>query len=49
MRAAIVIAVKDLRQKIGDRSALFLAILAPLGLAFLFSLMIPSQEGFHTA
>lgn len=49
MRAAIVIAVKDLRQKIGDRSALFMAILAPLGLAFLFSLMIPSQTGFHTA
>lgn len=49
MRAAIVIAAKDLRQKIGDRSALFMAILAPLGLAFLFSLMIPSQDGFHTA
>jgi ABC-2 type transport system permease protein len=48
MRAALVIAGKDLRQKIGDRSALFLAILAPLGLAFLFSLVIPSQEGFHT-
>ncbi len=47
MRAAIDIAVKDLRQKIGDRSALFLAILAPLGLAFLFSMMIPSSEGFH--
>lgn len=49
MRAAVVIAVKDLRQKIRDRSALFMAILAPLGLAFLFSLMIPSQEGFHAA
>lgn len=48
MRAAMVIAAKDLRQKIGDRSALFLAILAPLGLAFLFSVMIPSQQGFHT-
>ena len=48
MRASLVIAGKDLRQKIGDRSALFLTILAPLGLAFLFSLMIPSQEGFHT-
>ncbi len=47
MPASLVIAGKDLRQKIGDRSALFLAILAPLGLAFLFSLMIPSQEGFH--
>ena len=49
MPAAIVIAVKDLRQKIGDRSALFLAILAPLGLAFLFSVMIPSQDSFHAA
>ena len=49
MRAAIVIAAKDLRQKIRDRSALLMAILAPLGLAFLFSVMIPSQEGFHTA
>jgi len=47
MRAALVIAAKDLRQKIGDRSALFLAVLAPLGLAVLFSQMIPSQEGFH--
>jgi ABC-2 type transport system permease protein len=49
MRAATVIAVKDLRQKIRDRSALLMAILAPLGLAFLFSVMIPSQEGFRTA
>ena len=48
MRAALVIAAKDLRQKVGDRSALFLAILAPLGLAFLFASMIPSEEGFHT-
>ena len=48
MRASLVIAAKDLRQKIGDRSALFLAILAPLGLAFLFSTMIPNQDGFHT-
>ncbi len=47
MRAAMIIAVKDLRQKVGDRSALFLAVLAPLGLAFLFSLMIPSQGDFH--
>jgi len=48
VRASLVIAAKDLRQKIGDRSALFLAILAPLGLAFLFSTMIPNQDGFHT-
>lgn len=49
MRASLVIAGKDLRQKIGDRSALFLTILAPLGLAFLFSVMIPSQDDFHTS
>lgn len=47
MRAAVVIAIKDLRQKIGDRSALFLGILAPLGLALLFAMMIPSETGFH--
>jgi len=48
MRAAIVIALKDLRQKIRDRSALLMSIVAPLGLAFLFATMIPSEEGFHT-
>jgi len=47
VRASLVIAGKDLRQKIGDRSALFLTILAPLGLAFLFSVTMPSQDGFH--
>jgi len=46
--AALVIAVKDLRQKLRDRSVLLMAVLAPLGLAFLFSTMIPSQESFHT-
>jgi ABC-2 type transport system permease protein len=48
MRAALDIAQKDLRQKVRDRSALFLAVLAPLGLAFLFTMMIPSSDGFHT-
>jgi ABC-2 type transport system permease protein len=47
MRAALVIAAKDLRQKLRDRSVLFMAVAAPLGLAFLFSTMIPSQETFH--
>jgi ABC-2 type transport system permease protein len=46
--AALVIAVKDLRQKLRDRSVLLMAVLAPLGLAFLFSTMIPNQETFHT-
>ena len=49
MRAALDIARKDLRQKIRDRSALLLSVVAPLGLAFLFSTMIPSTEGFQTA
>jgi ABC-2 type transport system permease protein len=46
--AALVIAVKDLRQKMRDRSVLLMAVLAPLGLAFLFSTMLPNQETFHT-
>jgi ABC-2 type transport system permease protein len=46
--AALVIAVKDLRQKLRDRSVLLMAVLAPLGLAFLFSTMLPNQETFHT-
>jgi ABC-2 type transport system permease protein len=46
--AALVIAAKDLRQKLRDRSVLLMAVLAPLGLAFLFSTMIPDQDTFHT-
>ncbi len=48
MRAALVIAAKDLRQKLRDRSVLLMAVAAPLGLAFLFSAMIPDQDTFHT-
>jgi linearmycin/streptolysin S transport system permease protein len=48
MRAALVIAAKDLRQKLRDRSVLLMAVAAPLGLAFLFSTMIPDQDTFHT-
>jgi ABC-2 type transport system permease protein len=48
VNAALVIAVKDLRQKLRDRSVLLMAVLAPLGLAFLFSTMLPSQDTFHT-
>jgi ABC-2 type transport system permease protein len=48
MRAALDIALKDLRLRIRDNSALFFAVVAPLGLAFLFSMMIPSsQDTFH--
>ena len=48
MRAALDIAAKDLRQKLRDRSVLLMAVAAPLGLAFLFSTMIPDQDSFHT-
>ncbi len=48
MPAALVIAAKDLRQKLRDRSVLLMAVAAPLGLAFLFSSMIPDQDAFHT-
>ncbi|MFH1474856.1 MAG: ABC transporter permease [Chloroflexota bacterium] len=48
MSAALVIALKDLRQKLRDRSVLLMAVLAPLGLAFLFSTMLPDQDTFHT-
>jgi ABC-2 type transport system permease protein len=47
MRAAVIIAARDLRQKIRDRSVLMLAVAAPLGLAFLFSTLIPAQGAFH--
>ena len=47
MRAAFVIAAKDLRQKIRDRSAIIISVLAPFVLAALFSMMIPSQDTFH--
>lgn len=48
--AALVIAAKDLRQKVRDRSAIIMAIVAPFALAALFALVIPSSAtGFHTS
>ena len=48
MHAALSIAVKDLRQKVRDRSAIILAVIAPLSLAVLFSSALPgSQNTFH--
>ncbi len=40
MRAALDIALKDLRQKIRDRSALLISIVAPFALAALFSMIL---------
>jgi len=42
MSPALAIAAKDLRQKVRDRSAIILSVVAPLMLAFLFSMMIPA-------
>jgi ABC-2 type transport system permease protein len=47
MRAALVIAARDLRQKLRDRSVLLIAVASPLGLAILFSTLIPTQATFH--
>lgn len=47
MRAAFVIAARDLRQKLRDRSVLMITVAAPLGLAVLFSTLIPNQADFH--
>ena len=48
MRIALVIAVKDLRQRLRDRSALVLGFVAPLVIAALMSLAFHATESFHT-
>jgi ABC-2 type transport system permease protein len=45
MRAAVVIAGKDLRQRIRDRSALLVAIVVPLVLASIFGLIFHNAIG----
>ena len=48
MRAALDIAMKDLRQKVRDRSALLISIVAPFALAALFSMVLGGlDEDFH--
>lgn len=49
MRAALVIAAKDLRERIRDRSALIVAVIAPFGLAAIFSLLPSSGGDLHVA
>jgi ABC-2 type transport system permease protein len=50
MRAAFVIAAKDLSQRIRDRSAILLGLVAPLGLALIFSAIIPDAgESFDVS
>ena len=40
MRAALTIAAKDLKQRLRDRSAIILAVIVPLGLAFVMNLTL---------
>ena len=47
MRVALLIAAKDLRQRLRDRSVILFAIVAPLGLAFIFSLLLRGATTFH--
>ncbi len=48
MRAALDIALKDLRQKVRDRSALLISVVAPFVLAALFSMILGGlDEDFH--
>lgn len=44
MRSALLIARKDLLRSVRDRSALAVAILAPLVLAFILSTVLPDEE-----
>jgi linearmycin/streptolysin S transport system permease protein len=46
---AWLIAVKDLRQRLRDRSAILLSVVAPLGLAVIFSLLIGPNAAFHAS
>ncbi|WP_431928530.1 ABC transporter permease [Amycolatopsis tucumanensis] len=48
MHPALVIAGKDLRQRLRDRSAWILGILAPVGVAMLISFAFRGAETFHT-
>ena len=48
MRAVTWIALKDLQQRLRDRSAIMLGIIAPLGLAFIFSLIVPDINNDFT-
>jgi ABC-2 type transport system permease protein len=45
---ALVIAGKDLRQRVRDRSAIVLAVIAPLGLAAILGQLLPSDGGGET-
>jgi ABC-2 type transport system permease protein len=47
MRVALIVAAKDLRQRLRNRSAILTSIVAPLGLAVIFSQLLGSAVQFH--
>ena len=47
MRMALIITAKDLRQRLRDRSIIMFAVLAPLGLAVIFSMLLRGATSFH--
>ena len=47
MRTALLITVKDLRQRLRDRSVILFAVVAPLGLAIIFSQLLRGATEFH--
>lgn len=47
MRVAVLIALKDLKQRLRDRSALLVSVVAPLGLALIFSSLLAGATDFH--
>lgn len=47
MHPALVIAAKDLRQRLRDKSALVLGFVAPLAISALMSFAFPSGSGYH--
>jgi linearmycin/streptolysin S transport system permease protein len=49
LRIARLIATKDLRQRIRDRSALLLSVVVPLGLALIFSQLVGAGAAFHAS
>ena len=47
MSAVLAIALKDLRQRLRDRSAIVLGFIAPLAVAWLISMAFGSVGSFH--
>jgi ABC-2 type transport system permease protein len=49
MHPSLSIAAKDLRQKVRDRSAIILSVVAPFTLAFAFSTALPGDQAAFSA